>query len=93
MRTGLISTVLAALATALPWCGSAPAARAEGVRIVALEPTPLFPRVKPGEPLRQVARLKLRNDGPTVEARVRVTLAGQPAALETLGPVGPKESV
>ena len=95
MRTGLFSKVLAALAIVLllPWCGSGRAAEAGGVRIVALQPTPLFPRVKPGEPLRQVARLTLKNDGPAVEVRVRVTLAGQPAAVETLGVVAPGESV
>ena len=93
MRTGLICKVLAALAIVVPWCGTARAVGAEGVRIVALEPTPLFPRVKPGEPLRQVARLKLQNDGPTVKVRVKVTLAGQPARLEALGRVATGPSV
>ena len=93
MRIRLIGIVVAVMAVGLPWVWSAPAVRAEGVRIVALEPTPLFPRAKPGEPLRQIARLKLHNAGPAVEARVKITLAGQPAYLEPFGQVAPKESV
>ena len=63
------------------------------VRIVALDPTPLFPKVASGEPLRQIARLKLASDGPVAEAHVKITLAGQPAYVENLGPLGPRESV
>ncbi len=77
MRIRFIGTVLAAVAFGLPWCLSESATRGDGVRIIALEPTPLFPKAKPGEPLRQVARLKLENRGPAVEAHVKITVAGQ----------------
>ncbi len=81
------------LGAILPWCTPAWSEAADGVRIVALEPTPLFFKARPGEPLRQMARLKLENHGGTVEAGVRIAVAGQPAYVESLGKVGPKESV
>ena len=52
----------------------------EGIRILSLAPTPLFPKTAPGEPLRQVARLKLDNGGPAVEARVKITVVGSSTA-------------
>ena len=53
---------------------------------MALEPTPLFPKVKPGEPLRQIARLKLENGGPAVDAHVKITAAGQQPYRRTARP-------
>ena len=93
MRVCSMNTLAVILAVALPWCLPDGAAGAEGVRIVALEPTPLFPKVKPGEPLRQIARLKLENGGPAVDACVKITAAGQRPYLEPLGRITPKESV
>jgi hypothetical protein len=57
MRTYLIGTVLAALAPAagLTLSGTACSEQAGAVRMVALEPTPLFPQVAPGAPHCQVA--------------------------------------
>jgi hypothetical protein len=66
---------------------------AEGPRIVAIEPTPLFPKAGSGEPLRQLARLKLENRGPALEARATIVAIGQPAYSEPLGRIEPGMSV
>ncbi|MCE5268823.1 MAG: glycosyl hydrolase-related protein [Planctomycetaceae bacterium] len=66
---------------------------ADTVRILSLEPTPLFPRAKAGEPLRQRVRIKVENSGDAIGARVRITLAGQPPYFEDLGQLERKESV
>ncbi len=91
-----MKTAVVILAAILPWCcphWTAGAEKTEKIRILALEPTPLFPRARTCEPLRQIVRLRLENGGPAVEARVKVAFAGQPAYVEGLGQVGPKESV
>ena len=93
MRAFFMNTLAVILAVALPWCSPNRTAGAEGVRIVALEPTPLFPKVKPGEPLGQIARLKLENGSPAVDACVKITAAGQQPYLQPLGRITPKESV
>ena len=49
-------------------------ARETGVRIIGLEPTPLFPRA---EPLRQVARLSLGNSGAATDCGVEVAVEGE----------------
>ncbi len=66
---------------------------AETLHILSLDPTPLFPRTSPGEPVRQLARLRLQNDGAAVQARMTVTIAGQPPHVEELGQIEPKESL
>lgn len=93
MRSCAMKAVAALLTAAMPWCLSGRATGAEGVRILALEPTPLLLKGQPGGPLRQVARLKLDNRGSATEASVKVAVAGQPAYLEPLGRLEPKESV
>jgi hypothetical protein len=57
------------------------------LRILDLEPTVLFPA---GEPLRQVAQLKLFNAGVGVKCEVEITMAGQasPATVAIEAPPG-----
>jgi hypothetical protein len=50
--------------------------------IEEIEPTPLFPNVEPGQPLRQRAMVHLMNAGGALAATVRVTV-GNSAAYET----------
>ena len=52
--------------------GLTTALHAGSLRIVKLEPTAMFPKVKAGEPLRQLARLSLENSGAETEAKVKV---------------------
>lgn len=66
---------------------------AEALRILSLDPTPLFPKTAPDKPARQLARLKLQNDGAAVQARMTITVAGQPPYVEELGQVEPKETL
>ena len=56
MRVHSMKTAVLILAATLPWCAPHRTASAEAVRIIALEPTPLFPKAKPGEPLRQTRK-------------------------------------
>ena len=64
--------------------------QAGAVDIIAVEPTPLFPR---REPLMQVARLTVNNrGGEAVEMQVRVTLGDRPSQERPLGAVGTGES-
>ena len=61
------------------------------IEIVAVEPTPLFPR---GEPLMQVARLAVSHRGSeAVEARAKVTLGDAPPQETPLGAVAAGESI
>jgi hypothetical protein len=53
-----------------------------------LEPTPFFPKVAPGQGLRQKALLHLTNSGPAVVLRCRITL-GSAVQTEELGEVAP----
>ncbi len=54
--------------------------------IETLEPTPLFPKAEPGQPLRQRAILHLTNSGPARVITARITL-GSATATEELGEV------
>jgi hypothetical protein len=65
----------------------------EAIRIVALEPTLFFPKPKKDEPLAQIAKLKLANDGRAIAAQLKITLPGKPSSIEDLGKIDPKESV
>ena len=66
---------------------------ADAIKITKLEPTVFFPKVKTGEPLRQLARLGIENQGAAVEAKVKITMPGTPAYEESLGQVGTGASV
>jgi Glycosyl hydrolases family 38 N-terminal domain/Glycosyl hydrolases family 38 C-terminal domain/Glycosyl hydrolases family 38 C-terminal beta sandwich domain len=54
--------------------------------IEGVEPTPLFPKPEPGQPLRQAARLHLNNAGAATAAQARVTV-GTSIHTEDLGQV------
>lgn len=60
-------------------------AYADSLSIVTVEPTVFFPKVKVGEPLRQLVRLGLKNPAAAVDAKVRIRVAGTPAYDESLG--------
>jgi hypothetical protein len=64
-------------------------ARAESLQIVKIEPTPLFPRAKTGEPPRQIVRLSLKNTGGEAEAKAKIMLPDVPASEQPLGKIGP----
>jgi len=48
---------------------------AELIAIQGVEPTPLFPRAEPGQPLRQRALIYLENPDPPLAARANLTLS------------------
>jgi hypothetical protein len=52
--------------------GLSAALHADPLRIVKIEPTAMFPKVKAGEPLRQLARLSLENSGAETEVNVKI---------------------
>jgi len=56
-----------------------------GSSISHIEPTPLFPKTDPGEPLMQIARLSVNHTGNEAYLDVRITLAGKKTRTETLG--------
>ena len=58
--------------------GLTTALHADSLRIVKVEPTPLFPKAKAGEPLRQIVRLSLKNPGAATEAKVKIALPERP---------------
>jgi hypothetical protein len=68
-----ISILLLLAATCL-FLPAGHSARETGIRIIGLEPTPLFPRA---EPLRQVAKLSLGNSGAATECGVEVAVEGE----------------
>ena len=82
-------TTTIAILLASAWTSSAAASpdTAPRVKIIEIEPTVLFPKAGSGEPLRQIARLRLENSGPVVEAQARIALEGRPARTEPLGSV------
>lgn len=57
------------------------------------EPTPLFPRVNPGQPLRQRVFLHLDNPGPPLAIVARITVGDSPAYTEELGDLASGKSV
>ena len=63
------------------------AAAQKTIELVEVKPTPFFPRVESGQPLRQIAQLALKNSGNPAAASVRVTMQGQAAYTENLGEV------
>jgi hypothetical protein len=67
-------------------CWLCPANAAAQVTIQRLEPTPLFPKPAPHEPLRQRALLHLDNPGTPLALTARITL-GTVTSTETLGEV------
>ena len=68
---------------ALWFCGFELSA-AEPISIQRLEPTPLFPRPGPNQPLRQRALLCLDNPGPRMPVKARITI-GTATAIEDIG--------
>lgn len=58
---------------------------AEVLSIVSVEPTVFYPKVKAGEPLRQLVRLGVKNAAAAVDAKVRIHVIGMPAYDESLG--------
>ena len=56
------------------------------LEIVKVEPTPLFPKTEPGQPLRQRALLYLNNSGAPLALTARITL-GTSSTAEALGQV------
>ncbi|MCP4337649.1 MAG: hypothetical protein GY799_01890, partial [Desulfobulbaceae bacterium] len=68
------------------------AAMAE-ITIDKIEPTPLFPKAKEGELLKQVARLSLGNDGEATSCQVRITVEGEKSYIEDIGIVVKGKSV
>ena len=63
--------------------------RAESLRLVKIEPTALFPKVKTGE-LRQLVRVSIENPGAETAATVKIALPDyRPAVEEPLGMIAP----
>ena len=56
-------------------------------------PTPFFPKVNEGEPLKQVARLTLTNTGDEIVCKVLISIDGEKSYLEDIGLVNKGESV
>jgi hypothetical protein len=79
--------ILGPLAGLLFWLCQAHAAGQ--ISIERVEPTPLFPKAEPGQPLQQVARLLLNNAGAAAAVQARITL-GTSVHTENLGslPIG-----
>jgi hypothetical protein len=86
---------LLALAASIALVIPVNAALAEGsLKLVAVNPTPFFPKVKEGEPFQQRIELELENPGKVeLAAEVRITLEGQPTVTRPLGQVQPGKSV
>jgi hypothetical protein len=62
------------------------------VSIVKVDPTPFFPKVESGQPLRQQAVLHVRNDGAPLAVTARITVGNIPAYTEELGNLASGES-
>ena len=65
------------------WCGSAAT-----LEIVRVEPTPLFPKPAPGQPLAQVARIHFSNAGQPVSGRVSIKVGETAPYTADLGKIG-----
>jgi hypothetical protein len=91
MSKSVLRRILRALAFTIPMLVCPLTLQADSLRIVNVAPTPLFPKQKAGEPLRQVIRLSMTNGGEATEARAKITLPGVPAYDQSLGsvPAGP----
>jgi hypothetical protein len=70
---------------AIPWLLAA--AQGAGLKIDSLEPTPLFPKAAQGQPLKQRAMLRLRNEGAPLAAAVTIRVGGARPYTEDLGVV------
>ena len=70
-----------------------PAVTIANIYITKIEPTPLFPKVKQGELLKQVARLFVSNTGEESQFHVRVSVAGKKPYTEALGTLKQGENV
>ena len=62
------------------------------VGITKIEPTPFFPKVNQGEPLKQVARLSVNTAGEP-DSSVRITIAGNKPYTQALGALKPGADV
>jgi hypothetical protein len=85
----LSRTVLCALAALLCWL--CPANAAAQLTIQRLEPTPLFPKPAPNQPLRQRALLCVDNPGTPLAVTARITL-GTATSTEAIGEVASGKS-
>jgi len=61
--------------------------------IVLIEPTPLFPITRNGEPLKQLARLSINNAGVEADFSVRIIMSGKEPYIESLGRIGQGQHV
>ena len=80
----VLRAVLCSLAALLVWL--LPANAAEQIVIQRVEPTPLFPKAAPNQPLRQRALLVLDNAGTPLALMARITV-GTVISTEALGEV------
>lgn len=62
------------------------------VSIVKVEPTPFFPKLDPGQTLRQQAMLHAHNGGTPIAVTARITVGSLPAYTEELGHLAAGES-
>jgi hypothetical protein len=85
----LFMPLLSVSVRTLPACG----AERSHVIIEKVEPTPLFPRVRTGQALRQRAMLHLDNPGAPLAATARIAVGDSPAYTEELGEVATGQSV
>ncbi|MCX6900145.1 MAG: glycosyl hydrolase-related protein [Verrucomicrobia bacterium] len=83
-----LSPAFVAVALAVGLSGTMEPVAEATLRISDIEPTVFFASDGPGPALVQTGRLKLQNDGPPVEGRVRVLMKDMPARVEELGPIG-----
>lgn len=66
-----------------------PAEVAGKLLILEVKPTPLFPRVTQGKPLKQNVQVRICNLGPAAAVRLKASLEGHEAWTEDLGPIEP----
>jgi hypothetical protein len=86
VRSLLLVTALAVGAAG--WGGVTTAhAQSGALKIAQVEPTPLFPKPSPGQPLKQVAHLNLENAGAPVAAVARISVGGKPSESQDLGTI------
>lgn len=92
---GQVSAVLLAIAFSTLLLSHSPVQATEpgSLRITSVEATVFFPKVQPGQPLRQIVRVGLENAGEPCEAQAKITLAGQAPYVESLGQVAAQASV
>ena len=63
------------------------------IEITNITPTPLFPKIEEGQPLKQLARLSVSNTKEATACKVRITIEGEKPYNEYIGIVAEGESV